>query len=168
MKPLHALLALCSLALSACATSPDVAADRSSARAMASVPQAGLETQVLAPGECGLFLWSRSGEPSFIFFSQAATGRAKMLIGTDQELLSQTGAGGDIFGQFNTQSRWRSNGSGHQIDLDLEPGEPLIDGQRVSVGRIKLTDQEGWETIIPVAGARACVNQPSADGLARP
>jgi hypothetical protein len=168
MKPLHALLAPFFLVFSACATSPDVAADRSSARAMASVPQDGLETQVLAPGECGLFLWSRSGEPSFIFFSQAATGRAKMLIGAAQELLLQTGAGGDIFGQFNTQTRWRSNGSGHQIDLDLEPGEPLIDGQRVSEGRIKLTDQEGWETIIPVAGARACVNQPSADGSARP
>ncbi|MEL6957272.1 MAG: hypothetical protein AAFO88_11580, partial [Pseudomonadota bacterium] len=116
---------------------------------MNAVPSTGLQPQTLEVGECGLFLWSLSGEPTFMFFSRATSGEARILIEDEAETVTQASAGGDIFGQFTTQTGWSSQTKGYSIDLTLVPGEQLIDGQRVESGRIKLTDIEGWETIIP-------------------
>lgn len=146
--------------ISACATSPPSDPAPVAAQAVDSMPPTGLPAQELAIGECGLFLYSLSGEPTFLFFSRATEGSAKMLIGGETQLLSQTAAGGEIFGQFMTQTDWVSAGTGHRVDLEVEPGEPMIDGQRVTSGRIRLIDSEGWETIIPIGGVRACMNRP--------
>lgn len=160
MKPsLLAALGLAMLAVSACSSTSD-ARSNSSARGTSSVPERGLPAQQLAYGSCGLFLWSLSGEPTFTFFSEATTGRATMLIGDRARDLSQTGAGGDIFGQFTTRQVFNSPSTSHTVDVQVEPGESLIDGQRVDSGRIKLTDADGWETVIPVSGVRACRERP--------
>ncbi|MEO0817238.1 MAG: hypothetical protein AAFX86_07995 [Pseudomonadota bacterium] len=148
------------LLLAGCATTTSSGGQSSPTTATAASTQTELPPQQLELGECGLFLWSLSGDPTFVFFSKATEGSAKMFIGSNVEALSQTGAGGDIFGQFMTEMEWISAGTGHRIDLQIVPGENMIEGQRVSNGRIKLTDAEGWETIIPVRGARACMNAP--------
>lgn len=156
---LIAALGLALLAVSACASNPQSRAG-SDARGAASVPDRGLPAQRLEYGSCGLFLWSLSGEPTFTFFSEATTGRAIMLISDTQRELVQTGAGGDIFGQFMTRQVYDSPQTGHRVDLELEPGEQLIDGQRIESGRLRVTDSEGWSTVIPVSGARACRERP--------
>lgn len=125
--------------------------------------QSGLPAQSLEPGECGLFLWSVSGDPQFVFFSKADTGRAKLLLDGVETPLTLTAIDGNIFGQFTTRSVWVVDGQGAQVDLELVPGEVLIDGQRVSGGRLKQVDPEGWETFVPVAGARACMAAPAQD-----
>lgn len=160
MKPsLLVALGLAVLAVSACSSTPQ-ARDTSQGAAVSGVPERGLPAQRLEYGSCGLFLWSLSGEPTFTFFSEATTGRANMLIGDQARELTQTGAGGDIFGQFTTRQVFSSPSTGHTVDVQVEPGESLIDGQRVDNGRLKLIDAEGWETVIPVSGVRACRERP--------
>lgn len=148
--------------VAACATSQPDSAAPTARQAMDSDPRAGLPAQELSMGECGLFLYSLSGEATFVFFSRATDDTAKMLIDNEVRLLGRTSASGEIFGQFMTQTGWISPETGHRIDLQVEPGESMIDGQRVSAGRIKLLDSEGWETIIPIGGVRACMNRPDS------
>lgn len=160
MKPITAVFgALALLGMAACtstgSTSSTVTAGSDA------VPQRGLPAQTLDIGECGLFLWSVSGDPTFMFFSKATTQSATVLLGDRAETLRQVSTGGDIFGQFMTEQTWRAP-SGQAVEVLLEPGEVLLDGQRVSGGRLKVVDAEGWETIIPVAGARACQAAPDS------
>ena len=42
-------------------------------------------------------------------------------------------------------------------DLSLKPGELLEGGQRIESGRLVTTDADGWETVLPVTGVRACI-----------
>jgi len=124
--------------------------------AVSEVPQSGLGPQQLAPGECGLFLWSKTDTSSFIFFSRAASGDAVFRPEDERLDLQQVGAGGTIFGQFNTEQRYTSSDGG-AVELTFEAGESLSGGQRISDGLITMTDVDGWRTKLPVLGLRACM-----------
>ncbi|MEM9740838.1 MAG: hypothetical protein AAF829_13335 [Pseudomonadota bacterium] len=161
MVRLSAACLVLSLWLATACSATDTAGQRVvELNAVDTVPRRGLPAQELDVGECGLFLWSLSGEPTFIFFAKATQNSATMLIGAQERTLARTASDGDIFGQFMTQMGWVSPDTGHRVDLVFEAGELLGEGQRISNGRIKLVDGEGWETIIPVAGVRACLNPP--------
>ncbi|MEL7041980.1 MAG: hypothetical protein AAGL90_10665 [Pseudomonadota bacterium] len=123
--------------------------------ALDSLPAEGLPPQTLDAGECGLFLWSKSEEPKYIFFSKALSERA--LFAQDETPLEmyQTRASGDIFGQFNTRMEFASS-DGRQLSLSMVPGDMMNGGQRLESGIITLTDREGWQTKLPVLGVWGC------------
>lgn len=151
---------LAAFALSACAfggnRDEEARFSASTAQGLAGLPSRGLPPQSLEADECGLFLWSVSGTPQFVFFTKATSQAATVLLNGAPTEVSQTRAGGDIFGQFTTEQAYAAPG-GASIDVAFEPGEELIDGQRIDSGRIVITDAEGWETILPVLGVRACL-----------
>ncbi|MEO0467827.1 MAG: hypothetical protein AAF216_14910 [Pseudomonadota bacterium] len=152
------------IVLGGCATNAP-SSSTSAEVAGASIPQRGLPAQNLEIGECGLFLWSISGDSTFVFFSKANSNAAKMLIGDEEQDLTLTAATGDIFGQFTTQQTFRATRTDHVIELAVQPGENMIDGQRVGRGHLNVIDPNGWETTIPVSGARACVSQPAPSAV---
>ncbi|NQY38896.1 MAG: hypothetical protein HRT80_02225 [Henriciella sp.] len=149
------------IGLTACSSTPDLDPQEARARMLAmapaidSVPSSGLGPQEVSAGECALFLWSQTDTSKFIFFSKALSGTAVFAQGEIPMDLIQTGAGGDIFGQFNTETRYISD-DGREIALEVVPGERMNGGQRVEQGLISLTDKEGWLTKLPVLGVRAC------------
>lgn len=160
MKYVASAVLVMSALLAGCQSNEsDPVADRARLMAMKpaidSVPSSGLGPQTLAPGECGLFLWSQTDVSKFIFFSRALSDSAVFAQGEDPVSLSQTLAGGDIFGQFNTRMTYVSN-DGRQLELSVTPGELLDGGQRIEQGLLSLTDREGWLTKLPVLGVRAC------------
>jgi hypothetical protein len=126
--------------------------------AISTLPQSGLGPQDLAPGECGLFLWSQTDVSKFIFFSRALSGEAQLAQGYDPVTLTQTNAGGGIFGQFTTEMMYGSE-TGNTYALSITPGDELEGGQRLENGLITITDLEGWVTKLPVLGVRACQPQ---------
>lgn len=123
--------------------------------AIDSVPASGLGPQELKSGECGVFLWSQTDVSKFIFFSKALSGSAVFAQGRQPMRLTQSGVGGDIFGQFNTRMEYVAN-DGRVLTLDLVPGDLLEGGQRIESGLLTLADREGWLTKLPVLGVRAC------------
>lgn len=156
MRSLIGAVALAGLfLLPACSSSGTSNARATEARPAASNGR-DLPAQNLSKGECGLFLWSVSGDPAFIFFSRAGTQDARAMIGGTEHPLDLVGASGDVFGQFQVDQRWASPETGHMIDLSVQPGEEVIAGQSIPTGRMKLTDSAGWETIIPVSGMVGC------------
>ncbi|MCR9078115.1 MAG: hypothetical protein NXH78_03375 [Hyphomonadaceae bacterium] len=123
--------------------------------AIDSVPNSALGPQELLAGECGLFLWSQTDVSKFIFYSKALSGNALFAQDNVPIALTQTGAGGDIFGQFNTQMTYLSD-DGREVSLTLDAGDLLDGGQRIESGLINIRDREGWDTKLPVLGVRAC------------
>jgi hypothetical protein len=61
-----------------------------------------------------------------------------------------------VFGEFLTEAEYRVS-SGEQVKLSILPGEMMENGQRVASGSLVVRDAAGWETVLPVAGLRACM-----------
>lgn len=152
-----------SLIIAGCATAPQAETKTQATETRTDVAalnvtaasKGGLGPQTLAPGECGLFLWSKSDLSKFVFFSKAASGTSVMARGEDTLSLTQTGAGGDLFGQFNTLATYEEP-SGITVEMSIIPGEALEGGQRLQSGLLTVSDTEGWRTKYPVLGLRAC------------
>lgn len=160
MKHMSAILLTAILTIAGCASTPEESDDPRARLAMIkpaidSVPSSGLGPQELQSSECGLFLWSQTDTSKFIFFSKALTGVAVFAQDEEPIQLTQSRAGGDIFGQFNTRLEYVSN-DGRVLTLELVPGELLEGGQRIESGLLSLADREGWLTKLPVLGVRAC------------
>lgn len=121
------------------------------------VPSEGLPPQNLSAGQCGLFLWGMAAPRRFTFFSESASGEALILHeGTPHEL-RVTSADGEVFGQFFTETQYLSADGTWSVNLSLSPGEVLEGGQRIKSGRLVTTGIDGWETVLPVTGVRACI-----------
>ena len=156
MKYSTLLLLAAAFSLSACASGPSETTTSSAAPlAVEAIPASGLGPQTLAPGECGLFLWSQTDASRFIFFQRGASDTALMQIGESAATLNRTRSGGTIFGQFMTRQTFTAD-LGETIDLAITPGEELDGGQRIEGGRLTLTDNDSWQTVTPVLGVRAC------------
>lgn len=143
--------------LAACASKPAPApAVTSAADVLAKTGE--LPPQTLAPGACGLFLWTQTEPVRFVFFSQAGTDKAVMKIDGVDTALELTSVGGDLFGQFMTQMTYRS--AAGNVGVTYRPGDLLDGGQRIESGRLSLVNKAGWETMIPVLGLSACQPEP--------
>lgn len=66
-------------------------------------------------------------------------------------------ARGDVFGQFLTDMEYVTGVPISRVSISIRPGEILEGGQRVESGNILFTRADGWETILPVTGVRACM-----------
>jgi hypothetical protein len=125
------------------------------------VPEVGnLPAQDLAAGECALFLWTQGSPRRFIYFSRAGSQTAETMLSETQQTVALVRQGGTLFGQFMTEMDYASI-EGETISLRITPGDLVDGGQKISAGRIKLLNDGGWETVIPVTGLRAC--QPDAE-----
>lgn len=124
--------------------------------AVSVIPATGLAPQTLLSGECALFLWAQTDINKLIFFSKGQTNRAVLKLSEATYNLQAQRVSGDVFGQFLTRTLY-SDGTGGQVELTFEPGEELIDGQRVRNGLITRTAQDGWQIKLPVLGVRACI-----------
>lgn len=116
----------------------------------------GLPGQRLELGECGLFLWTRGVDPTFVFFQRGGATTALALLSDQEKTVTQTAVGGSLFGEFMTEQTFSVPGESYSVQLSFEPGEEMDGGQRVSEGLIRMTTAEGWDVMQPVAGVRAC------------
>jgi hypothetical protein len=124
------------------------------------VPIAGsLPGQDLAPGECGLFLWTQGTPRRFIYFSRAGAATAESMLAETRQTLALVRQGGTLFGQFMTEMDYVTP-EGESVSLQITPGDMVDGGQKIASGRFKLLNAGGWETVIPVAGLRACQPDP--------
>lgn len=146
------------LMLTACATAAPKPA--SANKAMSTIPSveaptSGLTAQQLRTGECGLFLWTKGLPNTLIFFSKAGTNAALIKSNNAEEPATLIRVEGDIFGQFMTRQTYQTSNN-VIVSLSFSAGKTMEDGQRIDNGRLTRRSTEGWETIIPVVGVRAC------------
>lgn len=155
------LIALSTLCLvAACTSRPDTVSTPGTAAkpaGISAVPEEGLPPQRLLPGQCGLFLWGMSAPRKFVFFTEGTAGEALILVNDEPASMPMTVAGGEVFGQFLTEMTFADARSGGSVSVSIKPGEALEGGQRVESGNLLYRNADGWETILPVTGVRACM-----------
>lgn len=138
-----------SVLVGGCATVPSSEAEP------VSEPPNRLAPRDLLPGECGLFVWSGDPGRNFILFSQAA--RFSGAWFTDQrevtlEIVEQSGEPANR--QF-PDIRFKSE-DGDILELSLINRETITNGTRFKGGTLKVSGEDGWETVKPVVGLTAC------------
>ncbi len=147
--------------LAACSTPgearPPAGTVREAPVSLAGVPAAGLPPQTLGRGECGLFLWSQTAPRRFTFFARAGEPAGLAYIEGAARAVHMTDAGAGLFGEFRSEMRFLEVNGARSLRLSLTPGEMMEGGQKVASGSLIVTDAQGWETIVPVAGLRACM-----------
>ncbi|MEL7480866.1 MAG: hypothetical protein AAGJ29_04845 [Pseudomonadota bacterium] len=159
MKRLTSFI-LASLLLGACAATPQDEDDGSTVAPQPSVtegvPRSGLPAQRLGPGECGLFLWSKTDISRFVFFAKSGSQQALFLYEDAPTSLALVQSAGDVFGQFLTDLTYVIPETGREIMISYAPGEELLGGARISSGRISYRADDGWTHVLPILGVRSC------------
>jgi hypothetical protein len=148
-------LAACGVGAAAPAPAPRTAV------AASAVADGDLQLQALSPrelgrGECGLFLWTRTPDPQFIFFADPSAGRAAIALDGREVALRRlavdaSGAAGRPGAQaFATDSGDVS------LRLTVQDTEAVENGYRVKSASLRVTRVDGWSGMVATAGLAAC------------
>lgn len=115
-----------------------------------------LPPQELPDGHCGLFLWARSPEPTFIFVAYDTPASAYVRTNGRDRSLRRTNFSGDrVHGHFERQT-YSDDRFTLNVELTFDERRPVRDGAIVQEGVVRVVDRQGWETIMPVGGMVAC------------
>lgn len=162
LKPAAACVCA-ALLLAACGTS----AGRGERRAAAAPPVGAVEAgdlrfdalapQPLDPGACGMYLWAQSaGDPVFVLAALTAPPRARVRVnGRDRDLARTAAEGQAAHGHFEQQT-FSDGRLTLTVDVTFDLQRRMSGGAPIERGVIRVTDREGWETLIPVGGLVAC------------
>jgi hypothetical protein len=115
-----------------------------------------LPAQTLAPGDCGLFLWTLAEPRRFVFFERAGDQNALFHVDGQTRTLSVGATEGALLGAFATRRALSASDGTMSASLELTPGEALDGGQGISAARMTLTRPDGWRVVLPLAGVYAC------------
>ncbi len=115
------------------------------AQSAAALPLGELPQQKLVPGQCVIFLWTRSEPPRRIAMADE-TARTLRIVYAGKPLdLAATGP----FSYANAQVDIR-------LDLDIQERDGMTDGAIINQGALRL-DRAGKDSlVVPVGGIRAC------------
>lgn len=115
-----------------------------------------LAAQKLAPGRCGLFLWSRTERPVFIMFATEAPAEATVRIsGRNRQLARKVTSGERVYGHFERQTF--ANGQySLEVELTYDTSRPIQDGAIIKQGVMRTVDKKGFATVLPVGGMIGC------------
>lgn len=118
-----------------------------------------LPGQKLEPGECGLFLFMARPTPRFVFFANAAKGSALMNLDGEFVTLARTETSGEVFDQQYSQQAFVAPAQGLSARLSVLRGRQTRGGSQIDGGSLRLSRDNGWNMVVPVSGATACVNR---------
>jgi hypothetical protein len=114
-----------------------------------------LPPQELAPGQCGFFLWTNSSDPRLVFVS-LASGNARMVVnGENLDLSRNSAEGQEYLGQFENQN-FQNPELNVALNIVVERRPNIVDGAVIPSATLRLTESNGWETVLPVGGLIGC------------
>jgi hypothetical protein len=123
--------------------------------AVTTVDVGTLPPQELAAGQCGLFLWTNSSDPRLVFVSLSG-GDARMVVDGEQLALARNAAEGqEYLGQFESQNFY-SLEMNVALTIEVERRPNLVDGAVIPSATLRVTESNGWDTVIPVGGLIGC------------
>lgn len=114
-----------------------------------------LPAQSLAPGDCGLFIWTANNERRFILFSQSQTQKGVWYSRGDIHMLTVKNEAGEPANEQFPETSYMTL-AGTKLSISLAQRETITDGTRFKSGTLKVFDPEAWERVMPVVGLSAC------------
>jgi hypothetical protein len=153
------LVASACVLLASCASQPPSASKpiiSAASQTGSAEPRFGtLPPRTLVAGECAMFLWLRNAERKLVFFG-AAEGTGRAVLDGKEVGMRRTGIEGrEAFGQYEGQT-YAYDAGRIQIQVSFERRGGMERGVVVPQGTLRLTQADGWEYILPVAGLVAC------------
>ena len=141
-------ITITALTLTACATGPQIPA-------VPDVPvpvKSQLSARTLAPGDCGLFVWSTDAQKRFILFTDASGQKAVWHDGSRETRLTSL----TPFAGIAPKQRFESGAL--VLSLDLRSPQIIDQGTRYKAGILKKKDSlaETDERVTPVVGLSSC------------
>jgi hypothetical protein len=115
-----------------------------------------LDPQPMSSGACAMFLWAQvAQQPVLVLAAFAAPAEARVKLRDREVVLRRTGAEGEArHGHYEMQTF--SDGR-LTLVVDVEFGSaPMQGGARIERGVIRVTDNQGWQAIVPVGGLVGC------------
>ena len=109
----------------------------------------GHAAKTLAPGECGLYVWTADAAKTFTLFAKSS--RVIYLSGGKEILLTEKNP--TVPPANNREFR---DENGKVLSLTLLSPQQIEDGTRYKSGRLISLDADGWEKIVPIVGFYAC------------
>jgi hypothetical protein len=126
-----------------------------------------INRQSLDPGQCGLFLWSRGDNPTFVFVSYNEPSLARVRIdGQSRAIERERFSGESVLGHFERQV-FEDSRVALTVDIKVDESRPIQDGAVVQAGTITARTRRGWETVTPVGGMIACERRREQPRLGR-
>lgn len=157
-----ALAVLSALALASCSLAGR--GERTPAARSQTVDAGDMQLETLPPqrmnsGQCGLFLWAQgSQQPAFIFASFNEPAEARLRPNGRERTLARTAVEGQSFSGVYENQTFTDGRLTVVVEVVFDPDRELRDGVVVDRGVIRLRDEAGWETILPIGGMAACQN----------
>ncbi|MEM8988532.1 MAG: hypothetical protein AAGC95_17605 [Pseudomonadota bacterium] len=118
---------------------------------------AELPPRQMAPGECGMFLWSLPPQPRLVYFSGDDRRGAVMNIAGAEVRFARTEVSGDAFFQQYSEQSFVSP-TEMRLDVSVALGEETASGLTLPSGALRLSQANGWEMVAPVTGIAGCRN----------
>lgn len=105
--------------------------------------------KTLAPGECGLYVWTGDAAKTFTLF--ASPSEISYFEKSVEATLIETN-------NANPQSTIRNftDETGKIFNLTLLSPENIEGGIRYKAGRLTSLSSDGWEKVVPIVGFYAC------------
>jgi hypothetical protein len=115
-----------------------------------------LAPQELEAGRCGLFIWARGEDPVFILMALDEPAEARVRTeGRNRSLARTEFSGRPAFGHFENET-YSDGRVSLSLDMHFDLERPLRAGTVVDHGVARVTDREGWVTVLPIGGMIAC------------
>ena len=110
----------------------------------------------LASGQCGLFLWTRSTPPTFVFFADAATGAAAIVLDGRERALRRLSVDAPVAGGRPGTQTFSTDSGDVSLRLTVQETESVENGYRVPSASLRITEVDGWSGVVATAGLAAC------------
>ncbi len=147
-------------ALSGCVTATTTQSNTASAQVLEQEDEyydiGELKGQKLAVGECGMFLFASRPEPRFVFFAEATSGVAKMVLDGKTVQLQRLEGSGALFDLHYENQSFASPDQSISVKVNVTEARAQTGGFRVSRAAIRITSPAGWDMVVPVGGATSC------------
>lgn len=105
--------------------------------------------KTLAPGECGLYVWTADAAKTFTLFA-SPNEISYMSGGTSVALTEKNPTTPPL-----TAREFRDE-TGKVLTLTLLSAQDIEGGTRYKAGRLTSVSEDGWEKVVPVVGLYAC------------
>ena len=110
---------------------------------------ANAQAKILAPGECGLYVWTADAAKSFTLFASAS--ETQYFKGATEISLIEK----NPTNPPSTNRKFMDE-TGKALRLTLLSPQDIDGGTRYKSGRLTSLTDDGWETVVPVVGLYAC------------
>ena len=113
----------------------------------------------LPAGKCGMLLWTlNEREPVLVFQAVEGEGAEMMIEGADTRLSLTSQSGESRYGITSSQQYTSIDPDTDlvSVNVDASFGLGFEGGVYVGNGLITLTNRQGWERLLPVAGLTGC------------